>query len=43
MEENCVSIVKGDNRKEILEKSLNNLENKIPRIDGRVVIKPNFL
>lgn len=38
-----VSIVKGDNREEILRQTLKNMENTIPNISGRIVIKPNFL
>lgn len=38
-----VSIIKGEKRKEILQKSLKNMEHKIPNISGRIVIKPNFL
>ena len=38
-----VSIVNGNNRKHILEKSLQLMENKIPNIKGKIVIKPNFL
>lgn len=38
-----VSIVKGENRKDILQKTLKNMEHKIPNISGRIVIKPNFL
>ena len=38
-----VAIVKGNDRKQILNQSLQKMEDKIPNISGRIVIKPNFL
>ncbi len=38
-----VAIVKGNDRKEILLDALKKMENKIPNISGKIVIKPNFL
>lgn len=39
----AVAIQKGDNRKQILKEALKKLENTIPNISGRIMIKPNFL
>lgn len=38
-----VAIQKGDNRKQLLEETLGQMEGKIPNISGRIMIKPNFL
>ena len=38
-----VAIVKGNDRKQILNQALQKMEDKIPNISGRIVIKPNFL
>ena len=38
-----VAIVKGNDRREILNHALQKMEHKIPNISGRIVIKPNFL
>lgn len=38
-----VSIVEGNNRTEIIKKALISMQDKIPNISGRIVIKPNFL
>ncbi len=39
----CVSIVKGKEREVILKEALEKMEECIPKISGRIVIKPNFL
>ena len=43
MNKYSVAIVKGNERKDILEKALQMFENKIPNIQGNIIIKPNFL
>ncbi len=43
MNKYSVAIVKGNERKNILEKALQMFENKIPNIQGNIIIKPNFL
>lgn len=43
MYKHTVAIVKGNQRRKIIEEALCKIENKIPNIKGRIVIKPNFL
>ena len=43
MEKYSVSIIKGNNRKEVLDNALKNMETILPNVSGRIVIKPNFL
>lgn len=43
MDEYFVAIQKGKNRKQLLEKTLNMIKDKIPDVSGRIIIKPNFL
>jgi len=38
-----VAILKGENRKQIIKEVLKKIENRIPNISGRIMIKPNFL
>lgn len=39
----AVAILKGNNRQEVLKETLKKIENRIPNISGRIMIKPNFL
>jgi len=43
MNKYAVAILKGDNRNKILQEALKKIENKIPQISGKIMIKPNFL
>lgn len=39
----AVAILRGDNRRNLLKETLKKIENRIPNISGRIMIKPNFL